>query len=228
MRSADGGQSEPVATASGFKSGRAEASDVPKLSSPFAEPSAATRETGNPTSTGSCALFPSTINTIRSATISATSSAVSNRQLLSERCDRDYRRWPLARRRLAQLAAYSDRAHPTRLRLRSLDGDRILFGRPPEPGSQRARIGDRARLRIRRSPRLRPADHAALHPLVALQSARRQRPLPGLSRRSDRPAQPDRSRQRTAPGRQRLRTGAAPMVLERCGATPNSPLVASQ
>ena len=45
------------------------------------------------------------------------------------------------------------------------------------------------------------------HPLVPLQSACRQRPLPGLSRRSDRPAQPDRSGQRTAPGRQRLRTG---------------------
>ena len=54
------------------------ASNVRKLSSPSVELSAATRGTGNPTSTGSCALFPSTISTIRFVTTSATSSAVSN------------------------------------------------------------------------------------------------------------------------------------------------------
>ena len=82
--------------------------------------------------------------------------------------DRDYRRRPLARRRAGSARGLFRSAHPPRLRLRSLDGDRILFGQSPEPGSQRAGIEDRARLRIRRSPRLRPPDHAALHPLVAL------------------------------------------------------------
>ena len=103
------GRARPSA-AWGFKSGRARASDVPKLSSPFAEPSAATRETGNPTSTGSCALFPSTINTIRSVTISATSSAISKR----DSCYRKGATELIAVGHslgggLAQLAAYSDR-----------------------------------------------------------------------------------------------------------------------
>ena len=142
--------------------------------------------------------------------------------------DRDYRRRPLVRRRAGSARGLFRSAHPARLRLRSLDGDRILFGQPPEPGSQRARIGDRARLRIRRSPRLPPPDHAALHPLVPLQSACRQRPLPGLSRRSNRPAQPDRSGQRTAPGRQRLRTGEVADGARAVRRDPEPPLVASQ
>ena len=94
---------------------------------------------------------------------------------------------------LAQLAAYSDQRIRRVLRLRSLNGDGILFGESPAPGSQRAGIDNGARLRIWRSPRLRPADHAALYPLVALQSPGRKRPVPGLSGRSDRAAQPDRS-----------------------------------
>ena len=129
------------------------------------------------------------------------------RHMLPGGFDRDHRCWPLVRRRAGSARCLFGSAHPPRIRLRSVDGDRILFGRSPEPGSQRARTGDRARLRIRRSPRLRSPDHAALYPLVPLQSASRQRPLPGLSRRSNRPAQPDRSGQWTAPGRQRLRAG---------------------
>src|ERR1700722_14214264 len=119
---------------------------------------------------------------------------------------RDFRRRPPARRGAGSARSLFRSAHPPRLRVRSLYGDRILFGRPAEPGSQRARTGDRARLRIRRSARLWPADHAAHHSLVPLQSACRQRPLSRLSRRSNRPPQPDRSGQRTASGRERLRT----------------------
>ena len=66
------------------------------------------------------------------------------------------------------------------------------------------------------------------HPLVALQSARRQRPVPGLSWRSDRPAQPDRSRQRAAPGRERLRTGEVADGARAVRRGPEAPLVASQ
>ncbi len=90
------------------------------------------------------------------------------RQLLSEGSDRDHRRRPLARRRTGAARGLFRFAHPAGLRLRSLDGDRILFGRPPEPRSQRSGLEDGARLRIRRSPRLRPVDHAAHYPVVAL------------------------------------------------------------
>jgi hypothetical protein len=60
------------------RSGRAWARALPKLSSPFAALSAGTKETGNPTSTGFCALSQSTTSTTRCATISATSSTISS------------------------------------------------------------------------------------------------------------------------------------------------------
>ena len=201
------GQSERARTAWGSKSGRARASDVPKLSSPFAGPSAATREIGNPTSTGSCALFPSTTSTSRSATMSATSSAISNATSATGGFDRDHRRRPLARRRAGSARSLFRSAHPPRLRLRSLDGDGILFGRSPEPGSQRQGLGIERVYEFGEVLAYGRLIMLHYHPLVPLQSARRQRPLPGLSRRSDRAAQPDRSRQRAAPGRERLPTG---------------------
>ena len=129
---------------------------------------------------------------------------------------------------LAQLAAYSD--HRIR-RVYAFDPSMVTgfySVNPPNRDHNVQGSGDGARLRIRRNPGLPPPDHAAQHPLVALQSACRQRPLPGLSRRSNRPAQSDRSRQRTAPGRERLATGEVADGARAVRRDPKPPLVASQ
>ena len=191
-------RANPLAV-SAFRSGRGRARDVRRRSSRFEERSAATRETGNPIFTGSCALFPFTTNTIRSGTTSATSSAISS--AISATAAGPTQITAVGHSLgggLAQLAAYSD---PRIRRVYAFDPSMVTgyYSVDPLHRDQNVKgFAHGARLRTRRDPRLRPIHHAAIHSPVALQSSRRQRSIRCHSWKSDRAAQPDGLRQRTA------------------------------
>ena len=129
------------------------------------------------------------------------------RQVLPEGHDGDYRRRPLARRRAgAARGLFRSRIR----RVYAFDPSMVTGFYSVDPPNRDRNVRGLGIERVYEFgevlayPRLIMLHY---HPFVPLQSACRQRPLPGLSRRSNRPPQPDRSGQRTAPGRQRLRTG---------------------
>ena len=115
--------------------------------------------TGSPTFTGFSARFPSTTNTIRSGTTSATSSAISSGTSATGQVRLDHGDRALARRRARPACGLFRSAHPARLRLRSLDGDRLLFRRSGQPRPDREGPAHGARLRARRDPGLWPVRH---------------------------------------------------------------------
>ena len=107
-------------------------------------------------------------------------------------------------------------ADPARLRLRSLDGDRILFRRSAAPRPECARPKDRARLRTGRGACLRPPSCCIpflCRPAIHVSSAS----ASTSSTAPDRPAQPHGSGQRFARVARGHEPETKPMVLERCG-----------